>query len=167
MSSAARAIREPRYGSAAELASYTGLSVKTIRRLVDAGKVRGRKVGRRLLIPYEDLDRHILSFEDHRRDDMRPTASSRNPAIGEPVGSPAPGSIVGTAGGAVLPRRATDDRGRLIRMTEDEVRARAESVARGLDALDFMGDEAEQRQTLDALMVAIDEDRLSDRKRFR
>ena len=50
MGSAARKVPDRRYGSAAELASYAGLSVKTIRRLVDAGKVRGHKVGRRLLI---------------------------------------------------------------------------------------------------------------------
>jgi excisionase family DNA binding protein len=144
MSSAARMSPAPRYGSAAELASYAGLSVKTIRRLVDAGKVRGHKVGRRLLIPYADLDRHILSFEDHRRDAMSAAAPQ-----------------------ATLPRRSVDDRGRLVPMTEEEVRGRAEAIARGLDALDDMGDEDEQRQTLDALMVAIDEDRLSDRKRFR
>lgn len=53
-------VRAPRYGSAAQLAAYAGLSVKTVRRLVEAGAVRGLKVGRRLLIPYADLDRHLL-----------------------------------------------------------------------------------------------------------
>ncbi|MFI5457744.1 MAG: hypothetical protein ACHRXM_20065 [Isosphaerales bacterium] len=52
-------------------------------------------------------------------------------------------------------------------MTDEEIRARAADVARGLDALDDMGDEEEQRQTLDALMKAIDEEPLSARKRFR
>jgi hypothetical protein len=52
-------------------------------------------------------------------------------------------------------------------MTEAEVRARAEAIASGLDALDDMGDENEQRQTLDALMKGLDEDRLSYRKRSR
>jgi excisionase family DNA binding protein len=52
--------KAPRYGSAAQVAAYAGLSVKTVRRLVEAGAVRGLKVGRRLLIPYADLDRHIL-----------------------------------------------------------------------------------------------------------
>jgi hypothetical protein len=51
-------------------------------------------------------------------------------------------------------------------MTEDEVRARADEVARGLDALDDMGDADEQCATLEALIKAIDEDRLSDRNRF-
>jgi excisionase family DNA binding protein len=76
MASVAEAARAPRFGSAAELASYAGLSVKTIRRLVDAGKVRGRKVGRRLLIPFEDLDAHILKIEDHRSPTMPATLST-------------------------------------------------------------------------------------------
>ncbi len=67
---------------------------------------------------------------------------------------------------AVLPRRSTDARGRAIPMTEAEVRARADPIALGLDALDDMGDEDEQRETLDFLIRAIDEDRLSDRGRF-
>jgi hypothetical protein len=45
-------------------------------------------------------------------------------------------------------------------MTDEEIRARAAEIARGLDALDDMGDEEEQRQTLDALMKAIDEEPL-------
>ena len=52
-------------------------------------------------------------------------------------------------------------------MTEAEIRARAEEIVRGLDALDDMGDEEEQRQTLEALIKAIDEEPLSNRKRFR
>ena len=52
-------------------------------------------------------------------------------------------------------------------MTDEEIFARAAEIARGLDALDDMGDEEEQRQTLDALMKAIDEEPLSARKRFR
>jgi hypothetical protein len=65
-----------------------------------------------------------------------------------------------------VPRIGTDSNGRAIPMTEDEVRARAGSVARGLMALDDMGDGDEQRETLEQLMEAIDEDRLSDRKQF-
>jgi hypothetical protein len=52
-------------------------------------------------------------------------------------------------------------------MTDEEIRAWAAEIARGPDALDEMGDEEEQRQTLDALMKAIDEESLSARKRFR
>jgi len=52
-------------------------------------------------------------------------------------------------------------------MTSAEIRARAAEIARGLDALDEIGDEEEQRQTLDALIKAIDEEPLSARRRFR
>jgi hypothetical protein len=37
-------------------------------------------------------------------------------------------------------------------MTDEEVRARAPEIARGLDALDDMGDEEEQAYTLDLLV---------------
>jgi excisionase family DNA binding protein len=50
----------PCYGSAAQLATYSGLSPRTIRRLVKAGELRGFKVGRRLVVPYSELDRFIL-----------------------------------------------------------------------------------------------------------
>ena len=63
-------------------------------------------------------------------------------------------------------RLATDGHGRLIPMSEDDVRRRAGEVARSLDALDEIGDEQEQRETLDFLMQSLDEDRLSYRKRF-
>jgi hypothetical protein len=66
----------------------------------------------------------------------------------------------------VSPHRSVDAHGRALPMTEAEIRGRAEAVARGLDALDDMGDEDEQRQTLDALIEAIDSEPLSDRKRF-
>ncbi len=53
-----------------------------------------------------------------------------------------------------------DAHGRVIPLTDEEIRARSAEVARGLDALDDMGDAEEQRQTLDALMKAIDEEPL-------
>jgi len=52
-------------------------------------------------------------------------------------------------------------------MTVEEICTRALEIARGLDALDDMGDQEEQRQTLDALIKAIDEEPLSLRRRFR
>jgi hypothetical protein len=64
-------------------------------------------------------------------------------------------------------RSAVDSTGRAIPMSEPEVRARAAAIARGLAALDEMGDEDEQRATLEFLVTAIDEDRLSNRQRFR
>jgi len=52
-------------------------------------------------------------------------------------------------------------------MTVEAIHAQAVEIAMGLDALDDMGDEEEQRQTLNALMKAIDEEPLSPRRRFR
>ena len=67
----------------------------------------------------------------------------------------------------VSPGHSVDATGRAIPMTDKAIRARAAEIARGLDALDDLGDEEEQRQTLDALIKAIDEEPLSARKRFR
>jgi hypothetical protein len=63
--------------------------------------------------------------------------------------------------------RSVDATGRAHPMTVEEVRSRAMEIARGLDALDDMGDEEEQRQTLDALIKAIDDEPLSPRRHFR
>jgi hypothetical protein len=67
----------------------------------------------------------------------------------------------------VSPHRSVDASGRALPMTDAEIRARADEIARGLDALDDMGDAEEQRQTLEALIKAIDQEPLSGRKRFR
>ena len=48
--------------------------------------------------------------------------------------------------------RSVDPSGRALPMTDEEILARAVEIARGLNALDDMGDEEEQQQTLDALM---------------
>jgi hypothetical protein len=45
-------------------------------------------------------------------------------------------------------------------MTEEEIRVRNQEAIRGLEALDDMGDEDEQRETLDAIMKALDENPL-------
>lgn len=63
--------------------------------------------------------------------------------------------------------QSVDATGRALAMTDEEIRARAAEIARGLDALDDMGDDEEQGQTLDALIKAIDEEPLSARRRFR
>lgn len=63
------------------------------------------------------------------------------------------------------PRRSVDERGRAIPLTEKEIRQRAEEAIRALDALDEMGSEEEQRETLDTLMRLRDEDRMSYRRR--
>lgn len=66
-----------------------------------------------------------------------------------------------TNANASPPRRSVDERGRAIPMTEEVIRQRAEEAIRALDALDEMGSEEEQRETLDTLMRLIDEDRMS------
>src|SRR6185312_10818007 len=66
MLAVAERVVAPRYGSVADLAAYASLSRKTIRRLIESGAIRGLKVGRRVLIPFEDMDRHILRMEEHR-----------------------------------------------------------------------------------------------------
>lgn len=142
MPALAKSAPAARYGSVAEISSYSGLSPKTIRRMVESGRVRGYKAGRRLLIPFEELDRAIVPFEEQRR------------------------ATLSEASSAVLPERSIDARGRAIPLSEEEIARRAEAAIRALDALDDMGDEDEQRETLDALIEAIDQDRLSDRRRF-
>ncbi len=67
----------------------------------------------------------------------------------------------------VSPGRSVDATGRALPMTDEEIFARAAEIVKGLDALDDMGNEEEQRRTLDALMKAIDEEPLPTRKRFR
>jgi hypothetical protein len=67
----------------------------------------------------------------------------------------------------VSPHRSVDARGRALPMTAEEIRIRNAEAIRALDSLDEIGDEDEQRATFDALAVAIDEEPLSDRKRFR
>jgi hypothetical protein len=65
------------------------------------------------------------------------------------------------------PTASFDAQGRAIPLSEEEIRRRNEQAIRALDALDDMGDEDEQRETLEFLIKAIDEDRLSKRRRFR
>jgi hypothetical protein len=67
----------------------------------------------------------------------------------------------------VSPYQSVDASGQARPMSDEESRPRAAEVVKGLDALDDMGDEEEQRQTLDALMKAIDAAPSSARRRFR
>ena len=53
------AIVQPRYGSVADLAIYSGLSPKSVRNLLDAGKLKSHKVGRRVLIAFSDFDQYM------------------------------------------------------------------------------------------------------------
>ena len=52
-------------------------------------------------------------------------------------------------------------------MTEDEILQQNAGAIRALDEVAEMGDEEEQRATLEAMMISIDEEPLSVRRRFR
>jgi hypothetical protein len=67
----------------------------------------------------------------------------------------------------VSPHRSVDARGRALHRTEAELRARAEEVARGLDALAEMVDGTDTDEVWERFTRELDEDRLSKRKRFR
>ena len=72
-----------------------------------------------------------------------------------------------TAERPVLPRRATDERGRLIPLSPEQARLRAEEALRALDDVATIGDEDERRATFEALKRALNEEPLSARPRFR
>jgi hypothetical protein len=109
-----------------------------VRRAIESGAVPSFRLGRRVLVAYRDADQLVR----------------RNP-------------IMALAHTSVSPHRSVDARGRALPMTAEEIRRRNEGAIRALDSLDEIGDEEEQRATLEALMIAIDEEPLSDRKRFR
>jgi hypothetical protein len=67
----------------------------------------------------------------------------------------------------VSPHRSVDAHGRALPMTDEEIRRKAEEAIRALDAIDHIGNEEEQCATFEALAAAIDEEPLSNRKRFR
>ena len=72
--------------------------------------------------------------------------------------------VTATSSSASL--RSFDERGKAAPLTEEENRRRNALALAALDAIERIGDDAEQRETLDYLMRVVDEDRLSDRARF-
>jgi hypothetical protein len=75
-------------------------------------------------------------------------------------------TAMATAPRAADSQRSFDDRGRAVRLTEDQIRERNELALAALDAILEIGDDAEQRETLDYLRRVVDEDGMSDRPRF-
>ena len=59
-----------------------------------------------------------------------------------------------------------DASGRAVLLSEEEIRQRNSVAMAALEALEEIGDEVEQRETLDYLRRVVDEDRLSNRPRF-
>jgi hypothetical protein len=64
-----------------------------------------------------------------------------------------------TAPSITLAQQSFDDCGRAIRLTDDESRRRNAIALAPLDAIEEIGDEAEQHKTLDDLMRVVDDDR--------
>lgn len=59
-----------------------------------------------------------------------------------------------------------DHVGRAMQLTDSEIRERNLVALAALDAVEQIGDAGEQRETLDYLRQAVDDDRLSARPRF-
>lgn len=121
-----------RYGSPAQVAAYAGLSTKTVRRLVAAGAVPSYKVGRRVLVPFRDLDRFIQG-------------RGRSMATIHRTGGPE-----AEAHDAYVPPIAAD-----------ELARRNRSAIALLDAWEAEGDEDEQRETMRVLRTALGADRVA------
>ena len=51
----------PRYGSTSAVATYSGLSERTVKRLVQRGRLPRLKAGRRTLIRFSDVDSYLSS----------------------------------------------------------------------------------------------------------
>jgi hypothetical protein len=133
--SAAPELPAPRYGSAARLAVDPGLGVKTVHRLVESGRVRGLKVGRRLLTPFEDLDRLV-------------TGQAGSPTVGSnPVMATTP--------------KATTEGPHLPPVSDEEQARRNRAAIARLDAWEAEGDEQEQRETMEILRQALGRGRVA------
>jgi hypothetical protein len=65
------------------------------------------------------------------------------------------------------PHRSIDARGRALPMTDAEIRARAKVAIKVLEQIADDIDDTDTDEMCQAIERGIDEDRLSDRKRFR
>jgi hypothetical protein len=124
----------------AGVTAFRGHSTTTDRRPAESGLLPSDHTGRRVLAARGDADRFIQS----RR--IQAMAIAPN---------------------SVSPYRSVDIHGRALPMTEEEILERNAEAIRALDEVAEMGDEEEQRATLEVLMTAIDEEPLSSRRRFR
>jgi excisionase family DNA binding protein len=70
-----------RYGSAGEVAAYSGLSLRTVRRMIARGDVRGLKVGRRTVIPIADVERFLESGRESIGLIFKPNPAESRPPI--------------------------------------------------------------------------------------
>ena len=65
------------------------------------------------------------------------------------------------------PRRSVDEHGRLLPMTAEEVLAHNQAAIRAIEAIADITDETDTDEMWERFVQGIEEDRLSDRKRFR
>ena len=72
-----------------------------------------------------------------------------------------------TADPTLSPHRSVDATGRALPMTDAELQARATEIARMLDEIALITDETDTDERWERFTRELDEDRLSDRKRFR
>ena len=68
-----------------------------------------------------------------------------------------------TSPSTTISPRSFDDRGHAVQLSEIKIRETNARALAALDAIQGIGDEAEQREMLDYLARWIDEHRLSDR----
>ena len=121
----------PRYGSPQEIATFTGLSTRTVRRLYSKRKLPAHKIERRVMISFEDAESLI------RR-------SSRQ--VPDPQ--------------AIIPSSLTPE-GRAIAYSTSESRMRVRIALEALDHLDAedLDDEVEQAATLAELRRSLQTNR--------
>ena len=67
----------------------------------------------------------------------------------------------------ISPFRSVDANGRIRPLTDEERRARSEALVRALDEIAAITDETDTDEMWEAFKRGLDEDRLSDRKRYR
>jgi hypothetical protein len=72
-----------------------------------------------------------------------------------------------TAPTTYSPHRSIDAHGRALPMTDAEIRSRAQVAIKALEQIADDVDETDTDEMCEAIERGIDEDRLSDRKRFR
>jgi hypothetical protein len=65
-----------------------------------------------------------------------------------------------TVPSAAISERPIDERGRALPLTADQIRERNALALAALDEIERIGDESEQRETLEYLMRVVDEDRM-------
>jgi excisionase family DNA binding protein len=131
MSAAVKTPLQQRYGSAAEVSALTGLSVKTVRRRVKDGSLRGVRLGRRVLIPLDAIDR---------------PRTQESPVMATAPTPDRPGAVDPATG-------------RLRPLTDRERRARSEALGRALDAIAGMTDETDTDEVWRDVLRGIDEGR--------